>query len=325
MKLYICHKDKQLNKTESCTKCNSKLFAFIANSNEEIFDLENTKDINAVKKAYKQKMSELNEYINRAEPHELCKDIDFQQIAAIYTNTHSLFRNSKDGPSLEYELKKAEVDNLFEKDGGIEKHITTIIGKAFKEPTRIIQSIGGGSIKEKISMIILLVVFGAILYAIPVGGFAVLGLSIIAPTSFLLGPIGIAVFATVSPILALILVKIYRIMDNVLKDIREEVFEIFKTFLMAAYVQRLNESYKGDPEMTYIAIKNFQEIILSQLQRHLVHSLNKSVNFNKMIWEKNKEGKFEEKKIHELFLKNFWNFSSTVKKHTELKELFNLK
>ena len=102
MKLYICHKDKQLCKTDKCSKCGSKLYPFIADSNKEIFDLPDTKSVGAVKKAYKEKMLELNEFINRSDPHALCKKIDFQKIAAIYTNTHSLFSKSIDGVPFEY-------------------------------------------------------------------------------------------------------------------------------------------------------------------------------------------------------------------------------
>lgn len=119
MKLFICHNDKQLSKSGTCPKCKSKLYAFIADSNEAIFDIPHTDSIDGIKKSYKDKMLELNEFINRSNPHELCEHIDFQNIAAIYTNTHSLLTKNKDGVSFEYVLKKAKVISYLNKMEGL--------------------------------------------------------------------------------------------------------------------------------------------------------------------------------------------------------------
>lgn len=121
------------------------------------------------------------------------------------------------------------------------------------------------------------------------------------------------------------MVKLYRIMNDVLKDLREESFELLKTFLMAAYIQRLNQSYNAPEDKIYGSIKKYQETIISQLQGHLIRSLNQSINFHQMIWKRKKAVNIEEKKIRKTFEKNFWNFSVPINKHNEIRELFNLK
>lgn len=308
MKLYVCMKCNRMSTSPTCCDVDNQ-HVFAADSLEEILGIDTSSSVTAIKEARNAKAKILAPSLNDTEPRD--SRVDYEGAASLYNEAAKALCDIEEGDRHFNLIAKKYIRNHT-------KQLDKVINKEIRNAFLSIQ--GLRALQDPKDVILVLVV-GAVLFGIPVGGLTVFGFTLVASSPMLFEPTGMGIMAAV--LITTAVVNLYRLLKKHLGPIKSEVGDQIRVFVQYA-ILRVVLTQGEEAGKASLETKVEQEVatMVGAFRLHLMRVLKNWIKIDfstKKVFSVD-EGKFSK----DAFLRKFHDFTellndSTFHKHLNLK------